>query len=129
MVEQFRLLGVEVRSDMRWISNTNSICLKFYARLWILRNLKRLGTSITELVDVYIKQCRVMAELAVPVWQPALTKAESHQSERCQVAALAIVLGSNYRNYKSAMEVLGLTTLQDRRLEICKKKSVKIREE
>ena len=79
LVEQIRLLGVELRSDLRGNSNTDSICKRFFARIWILRNLKRLGKDQADLVDVYVKQVRVMAELDVPVWEQGLTEAESHQ--------------------------------------------------
>ena len=53
LVENMRLLGVEIRSDLRWKNNTDSICNKFYARLWIIRNLKNLGAKQSELVDIY----------------------------------------------------------------------------
>ena len=37
--------------------------------------------GIKELGDVYDKQVRSMLELAVPVWQPALTQNESKQNK------------------------------------------------
>ena len=52
-VEEFKLLGLVLRSDMRWTSNTKSITLKGYKRLWILSRLKFLGATDTELIDVY----------------------------------------------------------------------------
>ena len=121
LVENMRLLGVEIRSDMRWNDNTDSICKKFYMRLWIIRNLKKLGTQQSELVDIYTKQVRVMAELAVPVWEPGLTKAESHQIERCQKVACATILGLSIHNfsYRKSLKILGLKSLKSRRTEIC----------
>ena len=73
VVEKFRLLGVQIRSDLRWCDNTDFICQKAYSRLWMLRRLGYLGASISELLDVYTKQVWPVLELAVPVWQPGLT--------------------------------------------------------
>ena len=123
LVENMRLLGVEIRSDLRWNNNTASVCKKFYDRLWIIWNLKKLGAKQMELVDVYIKQVRVMAELAVPVWEPGLTMAESHQIERCQKVACATILGWPNSNipYRKSLKILGLKSLKSRRSEICEK--------
>ena len=67
VVETFKLLGVIIRSDLKWSENTDYICQKGYSRLWMLRRLKGLGASETELLDVYMKQLRLVLELAVPV--------------------------------------------------------------
>jgi hypothetical protein len=61
------MLGVQVRSDLSWRSNTVAMCQNAYARLWMLRRLKLLGASEVELLDVYDKQIRCMAEFAAPV--------------------------------------------------------------
>ena len=69
VVEKFKLLGVVIRSDLKWYDNTNYICQKGYARLWMLRRLKGLGADVLEMVDVYEKQVRSVMEMAVPVCQ------------------------------------------------------------
>ena len=121
IVEKMKLLGVQLRSDMRWCDNTDYICKKGFARLWILRRLKGLGASQTELVDVYHKQVRSVLELAVPVWQPGLTKFEKNQIERVQKCALFIILGEQYTHYAQALELVNCESLEDRRKKICEK--------
>ena len=79
VVEEVRLLGVMVRSDLSWRSNTSAMCQKAYARLWMLRRLKPLGASVDELLDVYDKQIRCITEFAVAVWTPGVTKDEVNQ--------------------------------------------------
>ena len=37
VVEKFKLLGVKIRSDLKWWDNTDYICQKGYKRLWLLR--------------------------------------------------------------------------------------------
>ena len=119
VVEQFKLLGVILRSDMRWYDNTDYICQKGYSRLWMLRRLKGLGASETEMMDVYEKQVRSVLELAVPVWQPALTQIEMKQIERVQRCALYIILGEEYYSYDHAMDLLECENLNDRRYRLC----------
>ena len=78
-------LWVIIRSDMKWSDNTDYICKKGYERLWMLRRLKGLGASEAEMLDVYHKQMRSVLELAVPVWQPAITQLETKQIESTEV--------------------------------------------
>ena len=100
---------------MLWKSNTKLMCRKGYSRLWMLRNLARLGTARTELVDVYFKQCRSVLELAAPAWTPGLTRTEIKQLERVQKSACAIILGPEYKSYRSALNILNMDTLEKRR--------------
>ena len=119
VVEEFRLLGLVVRSDLSWQANTEQLCKKAYNRLWMLRNLKKMGVENSKLLDVYNKQCRSVLELAVPAWAPGLTGREIKQLERVQKTALAIVMGDGYKSYKHALQKLGVQTLELRRKEIC----------
>ena len=40
LVEQFKLIGVIITSDLNWNANTEAITKKGYARIWYLRRLK-----------------------------------------------------------------------------------------
>ena len=104
VVEELKLLGLVLRSDLSWQSNTEHLRKKAYNRLWILRNLKKLGVDSTKLLDVYSKQCRSVLELAVPAWAPGLTSKESRQIERVQKNVFAIILGDKYKSYKNALK-------------------------
>ena len=115
VVEEINLLGVKIRSDLSWKSNTVFMCQKAYARLWILRRLKALCVSKSVLLDVYFKQIRCIMEYACPVWTANLTKAESIQIERVQKAALAIILDRQYNSYEEALEILECESLENRR--------------
>ena len=123
--EELRLLGVVIRSDMKWISNTESIVKKGYDRVWILRRLKKLGATAEELRDVYIKQIRSVLELAVPAWHPSITSSERADIERVQKTALHVILGMDYRAYGAALDLLGLESLEDRRAKLCVKFATK----
>ena len=81
VVDKYTFLGVIIRSDLKWHDNTDFICQKGYARLWLLRRSKGSGADVLEMLDVYEKQVRTVLEMAMPVWQPALTQQEGVQ--RC----------------------------------------------
>jgi hypothetical protein len=121
IVEEIKLLGVMVRSDLSWRSNTTFICQKAYAKLWMLRRLKPLGASTFELLDVYDKQIRCTLEFSVPVWAAGITNEEKNQIEMVQKAAFAIILGMSYTSYNGALTKLNRTNLAYRRKELCLK--------
>ena len=121
VVEEMKLLGVIISSDLSWHRNTDYICKKAYARLWILRRLKPMGIAREELLDVYFTQIRCVLEFAVPVWHSSITKHESEQLERVQKSAFAIILGQEYPGYTLALKNLKLTTLETRRDTLCEK--------
>ena len=106
---------------MKWHTNTKFICCKGYARLWMLRNLKKLGAGLGDMMDVYEKQCRSVLEMAVPAWSAGLTKTESNQIERVQRSAFAIILGDDYGSYSQALRALKMETLVVRREALCLK--------
>ena len=119
VVEKMRLLGVTIRSDLKWSSNTADIVQRAANKLWVLRRLKNFGANTEELIDLYSKHCRSILEFAVPVWHSAITAYESASIERVQKMALHIVLGEKYRDYETAMRKLGLETLESRRAKLC----------
>ena len=128
VVESYKLLGVIVRSDLKWSENTDHICKKGYSRLWLLRRLKGLGANVSEMIDVYNKQIRSVLEMAVPVWQAGLTMQESIQIERVQRTAFHIILGEAYQDYENALDQLKCDKLSIRRIKLCEnfaKKAVK----
>ena len=67
IVENVKLLGVIISSDMKWQLNTELITKKGFSRLWIIRRLKRFGVPTIELVEAYMMKVRSILEMAVPV--------------------------------------------------------------
>ena len=119
VVEEFRLLGVNFMSNLSWQSNTDMMCQKGFSRLWMIKRLKKLGAGQSEMIDVYYKQIRCVLELAVAVWTPSLTKAESNQLERVQKCALHVIMGDMYESYDQSRNILGVEKLLDRRSVLC----------
>ena len=121
LVEQMKLLGVLIRSDMKWTDNTEYMVGRAYKKLWVIRRLKGLGAGPSELVDMYSKQVRSVLELAVPAWHGAITQADSNDIERVQKCALHIILGDSYEGYRNALELSNLESLESRRDKLCLK--------
>ena len=125
LVEETKLLGLVIRSDLSWASNTLYMVKRASKKLWCLRRLKNFGAKTKDLLDVYVKQIRCLLEYAVTVWQPSLTVEDSLKIERVQKSALAIILGQNFKSYKYALLQLNLDTLAARRIKLCEKFSIK----
>ena len=106
VVKEVRLLGLVIRSDMKWCSNTQNMTKRANKRLWLLRRLKHMGAKKEDLVNVYIKQIRCILELAVPAWQGGLSLAEKTELERIRKTACHIILGQSCHSYSSALEQL-----------------------
>ena len=122
LVEETKLLGLIIRSDMSWVTNTEYMTKRGNSKLWMLRRLKVLGASQDDLVDVYFKKVRSILEFAVPVWHSSITNEERIELERIQKSACYIILGDQYFYfYTSALKQLGMETLFSRRNKLCKK--------
>ena len=52
-VEEMKVLGLIIRSDLKWSSNTDNLIKKAFNELWMPRRLKTLGTRKEELTDIY----------------------------------------------------------------------------
>jgi hypothetical protein len=116
VVEQHKILGQIVRSDMRTITNTENICKKVYRRMWVLRRLKSLGCPAAELVDVLKQQIVSVCEVGAPYWGPMITKAESNMLERCLKAGLHIIYQNEYVSFDHALSLANMRSLKERRL-------------
>ena len=121
LVEQIRLLGAIIQSDLKWASNTEDIVKRASNKLWVIRRLKSLGANTDELLDMYIKQCRSILEFGAPVWHGAITNVERQDIERTQKGALHIILGDQYGDYRNALQMTNLESLEDRRTKLCTK--------
>ena len=127
-VDQIKLLGVFLTNDLKWSVNTLNICKKVNQRLYLVRKLKHFGLKKDELITAWRSILRPVTEYAVPLWHSGLTDAESHKIEMLQKKALGIILGCVYVDYKRyyslddkivsykhALQILSLTTLNERR--------------
>ena len=121
VVEETKLLGMIMRNDLSWGSNTKYLVKRAHKKLWCLKRLKRLGAKPQDLIDVYYKQIQSFLEFSAPVWDPNLTENDRKKIERVQKSACSIILGRNFQSYNSALKTLKMQTLFSRREKLCKK--------
>ena len=75
VVEELRLLGIIVRSDMKGSSNTENMTKKANKNLWILRRLKYLGAEEGDIVVVAV----LMLSIHVVYTKPGMV--QSHRKK------------------------------------------------
>ena len=67
-VTTFKLLGIHVSSDHKWAEYVNAIVSKAASRVHFLKQLKRAGVPIRDVLHFYTAIIRPVLEYACPVW-------------------------------------------------------------
>ena len=120
-VKETRLLGVVLNENLSWHSNTDFIVKKAYKRMLILHKLYEFNLPVVEMVNIYILYIRSILETSAVVWHSSIKQSDEMELERVQKVALRIILDDDYESYVHALQVTGLTSLSQRRKELCKK--------
>ena len=66
-----------------------------------------------------------LAEMSAPAFHSSLTIEQSDQLEMIQKKAFAIILGSDYKSYSNARNILNQELLSTRRVQLCSKFALK----
>ena len=77
-----RLLGLILRDDLSWKSNTDSIIKKAYKRMILLKNLFAFNVPMEDMIEIYILYIRSVVEQSAVVWHSSLTGGEQLDLER-----------------------------------------------
>ena len=118
-VHEAKLLGLILRDDLSWKSNTAFLTKKAYKRMLILKNLYAFDVPIEDMVEIYTLYIRSVVEQSAVVWHSSLSKGEQLDLERVQKVALRIILKDEYTSYSDALLLTGLETLKSRRKKLC----------
>jgi hypothetical protein len=121
VVEEMKLVGYKLRSDLRTCSNTTYIVTRAYKRMWIIRRLRALGASTQDLLRVLRTQVISVLQFAIPAWTTMLTLREESHIESVLKTGLYLVYGQRYLSYKWALQEAGMISLKDQRFNILKK--------
>ena len=131
VVEETKLLGTYITSDLKWDKNTSNIIKKSNARMQLFRRVASFGASINDMKHIYTLFVRSALEHSSSVWHRSLTQENENSLERIQKSAFRIILGQNYISYKNAQNVLKMDSLKDRRELLFRKftlKSAKVKQ-
>ena len=121
VVEEVKLLGVTVSSNLKWHAHVADVCKRAHAKLWLIRRLINLNATTEILLDLYYKQVRSLMEYAAPLWSPGLTESDKEELERLQKSAFSIIFKSESKSYSRLLSKLNRKSLDQRRLDIYQK--------
>ena len=93
---------------MRTCSNTEYLVKKAFKRMWLIRRLKALGASISQLVDALQKQVLSVLWLGAPAWFCMLTQQERQDFDRVAKVGLRIIYGDKYCGFENTLKVANM---------------------
>ncbi len=119
LVFQSKVLGLTIRSDLKWNSHINNIVKKASKRLYFLRQLKRAKVPTREMMGFYCTCIQPIAEYESPVSHYGIPKYMCRDIERIQRRAMKIIFPT--KPYAEALSQSKLLTLEERRQIACDK--------
>ena len=125
VVEEAKLLGTHITSDLKWDVNTKNIIKKSNARMQLLRKIASFGATQDDMIHIYTLFVRSSLEFSSSVWHRSLTTENETDLERVQKSAFRLILGNKYISYQNALNVLKIETLKDRRESLFRKCAIK----
>ena len=120
-INSIKLLGTTITSDLRWNENTRLIVKNSNKRMQFLHRAAKFTNNVNDLKQIYMLQIRSKLEQSAVVWHSSLTSKNISDLERVQKSALKLILKERYKNYKDALNVIGMDSLEQRREKICLK--------
>ena len=108
VVQQMKIVGFIMRSDMRTCSNTEYLVKKAYKRMWLVRRLKGLGASRSQLIDALQKQVFSVLWLGAPAWFGQLTEQERKDIDRVAKVGLRIIFGEFYCGFDNTLRAANI---------------------
>ena len=121
IVEQAKLLGLILTSDLKWNDNTNYLVKDANKRMVMLRAASKFTSDKFVLKQIYYSRVRCKLEQSAAVWSSSLTQKNISDLERVQKAAVRIILGKPYESYTQTLRDLDMMKLSERRNIICLK--------
>ena len=114
-VTTFKLLGIRVSSDLKWADHVDAIVSNAASRVHFLKQVKRAGVPIRDLLHFYTAIVRPVLEYACPVWHSGLAAGQCNAIENIQKRAIRVVYSDTDSDYEIALIVARIESLKDRR--------------
>ena len=110
---------------MTWDDHVDYTIGRVNKTLWQLTRFKHLVSDRKKLIKFYILKVRSILMFGAVCFDSALTQEQSRRLELEQKRSLAIILGSNYQNYKNALFLTSLPRLDTLREAACLRCAIK----
>ena len=111
-VSTYKLLGVHISNDLTWNNHIDYLSKKAAKRIYFIRQLKRAGVAVRELVHIYVASIRSVIEYAAPVWFFSAPAYLIDQLEAIKRRVLKIIL-PEYK-YSDALHTASIPTVHAR---------------
>ena len=85
----------------------------------LLNKAANFTSAKNDLKSIYLTFIRSVLEQSAVVWHSSLTKKNRRDLERVQRAAVRVIMGKSFENYKHGLNVLNIDTLDKRREKLC----------
>ena len=115
VIEETKLLGTVITSDLKWHRNTEVLGKRANARMRILHKISEFSAPVEDMVQIYISYIRSILEQSSTVWHSSLTQEDVDDLKRVQKSVMRIILQEHYNTYEEALEILQLQKLSERR--------------
>ena len=115
IVDQAKLLGLILTSDLKWDENTNYLVKDANKRMLMLRAASKFTNDKQVLKQIYYSRIRCKLEQSAAVWSSSLTQKNIKDLERVQKSAVRIILGKSYESYTETLKELDMKRLSERR--------------
>ena len=81
-LEEMRLIGVVLSSDLKWGANTKAILRKAMSKMRLIRRIKGVKLDPKTIFENYCKEIRSLTEYRVAIWNSGLTKSPRKELEK-----------------------------------------------
>ena len=96
VVQEFKLLGTWITTDLKWDRNTQCLVKRAYGRMQLLHRVAQFTKTKNDLRSIYLTYIRPVLEQSATVWHSSITEENAADLCRVQKAALRIIMGSDY---------------------------------
>ena len=126
VVNEIKLLGTVITSDLSWNMNTKFLTKRAYGRMQLLHKAAKFTKSKKDLKSIFITFIRPVLEQSSSVWHSSLTDENKSDLERVQKAAVKVIMGNDYIDYNESLKALNISNLAQRREKLIKNMAIKI---
>ena len=115
LVNESKLLGVIISSDLKWDKNTNHIVKNANRMMKMLHIASKFTRNKSHLEHIFKTFIRSKLEYASTVWHSSLTLSNRNDLERIQKSAMKVIFKNDYQGYEKSLKVLKMEKLHERR--------------
>ena len=107
-----KILGINFQNDLKWDSHVTAICRKISSYLWLLSRIKDY-VKLEYRILFYKAYIQPHLDYCSTLWGNTTAK-NIRKLTRLQKRACRIMLGRDYCNFESSLEILNLQTFSQR---------------